>query len=420
MICPNCNAENRPQSKFCQRCGHPLIIQPPYPIYEGVPSTQAVPGAAWDSPREAQEARGTDLLKVGTTLIAIISCVIFVLIFSIAFPAYSLSSNILDSDLYLNALTDQNLYEDFPALFGEQMDFFVNKIKSDFFIAEVFFKNVGRSDWEIVAKQVITPDWVKTQTESLVNQVFDYANNDSSELTMKVSLIDVKERLGGQIGFDTYMAIISTKPECDMLELAQWLLSPLIDILPICKIPENADFFVFSAPDPKEVVPQVLANWANTLPEEKDLASSLEETDIQELDDYLAAIRLTRTVAGIFIVVSILFLLLTLISPQVRSLKGWLRYWGVPLLVAGILCTLTAIALSVLMIWQINDLFDSLADIFVPGVIKIGKDIGQDITFSLATPLGILGVIMLLCGFGMAGASLFIGSKGSSSSYPSW
>ncbi len=28
MKCPNCNIENKPEAKFCKKCGQSLIIQP--------------------------------------------------------------------------------------------------------------------------------------------------------------------------------------------------------------------------------------------------------------------------------------------------------------------------------------------------------------------------------------------------------
>ena len=353
------------------------------------------------------------MLSTGLTVVGWVSGVLFVLIFSISLPIYTFSHSLTDPDLYLNALADQGLYAKSPQLFGQQMDFWVNTLKSKTFIAEFFFQNVRQSDWEIVAENIITPEWFKSQTESLVDQLFAYINGDQSTLKLNVTLTGVKERLGGQIGFDTYLQIVNSKPECNETELIQWLLSPVIDLLPICKLPENADFLIFSAPKPEEVVPKILADWANTLPDEKDLAASLGSADIQELDDFSTAIRLARTISGVFLLVSIIFLLLTFASPNGRTLKGWLRIWGIPLLVSGVILFLFAVLFSVLSIWQAGDFIGQLSDVFIPPIISLEKEIADQVILTLAEPLAIIGGVLVVIGFGMFSASVFLSARSS-------
>jgi len=395
VICRYCGQANRTQARFCAHCGQAL-------------------GAAWVNPPRAEPAGRQpdqpDYFALGSSVVAVISTLMFVLIFSMAFPLYSLSGSMLNSQLYAHALESQDVYERFPELFAQQMTFWIQELKSYIVLMELFFPNIQPPDWELIAERVITREWVQIQTENILDQVFDYAHLDRSPLTIVISFVDVKERLGGQVGFDTYMEITNAKPDCNMMELAQWLAAPFIELLPICKLPEEANFFGFSAPDPQEVVPRILADWAATLPDETNLADSLDDLSRQEIDDLFKAIRLAHTVSAIFVGVSIFFLLLTLISSRARQLKSWLRYWGLPFMITGFLLLFIMILFVVFSIWQSNQLFESLATVFVPEVVELGQDIGREVILRFALPIVIVGGLLALAGFGMTGLSFVMGA----------
>ncbi len=397
MICRYCGSNNRAQANFCAHCGQPLSAERISPPWQAEPA-----GRLPDSP---------SIFELGSSVIAVIATLMFVLIFSVAFPIYSLTGSVLNAGIYEHALESQDVYDRFPNFFGQQMTFWIQELKSEVFLMELFFPNIQQSDWELIAKRVITGEWVQAQTETMLDQVFEYAHLDQSPLALQISFTKVKERLGGQVGYDTYLEITNAKPDCNMMELAQWLVAPVIEMLPICKLPEDANLFGFSTPDPQEVAPRILADWAATLPDEIDLSDSLDDLSRQEIADLFKAIRLAHTVSAIFIGVGILFLMLTLISPRARQLKSWLRYWGLPLLITGCLVLVAAILFTAVSIWQTNQLFDSLVDVFVPDVVELGKDIGREVIFRFAMPIALVGGLLALVGFGMAGLSIFIAKE---------
>jgi ribosomal protein L37E len=392
--CLNCGFPNRPEARFCGSCGYALT-----------PSQRP---AAWEAETQPGDSEIGSYLNTGAAVVGIAACVIFVMLFSLAYPIFSISGRLSDPETYTQALVDEGAYEKFPGLFGEQADFWVKDLQSSFFLMEIFFRNIDQEDWELVAERIFTPEWVQSQTEGLFAQFFDYANGDVSTLSMAISFQEVKDRLGGEVGYQTYTQITARKPECNMLELSQWLLAPTIGLLPVCKLPEDADFFIFEAPDPEDVVPGVLEDWAASLPDESNLAEKLTEGAIDEIDGTFGSLRLIHTVAGLVILISLIFLGLSFISPTVRSLKGWLRTWGITVLVSGMILALMAVLVAVLLVWQVGELFNGLEDIFVAGVIELGRAVGQNITLGLVIPMGVLGGLMVVAGFGMFGASFFV------------
>jgi hypothetical protein len=393
ILCPYCRQPNREDARFCGSCGRSLvdapIEQPRQPTWQPPPA----------------QPPGTDYLALGASGIAVLACVFFVILCSLTVPAYFLSSRITDAELYIDALQEADVYADFPALFAEQMDYWINGLKSSYFLVEIFFQNLARADWEIIAERIITTEWLQAQTESLIQQFFDYGDAREAGLALKISFSELKERLGGETGFQTYMDITSTKPECNILELTQWLVAPFIDLLPICKLPEGEQIFLFSAPDPKKVVPEILADWANTLPDEDDLAESFSQADLDEIDSLFSLMKIVQIGSLVGMFLAVLLLALSLVSPSVRSSNGWLLYWGMSLFFAGFFVLSFAILFTLVAIWQIGELFQSMNDIFIASAVDLGVEVGTNITISLALPIGIVGLILVVLGAGMTAAS---------------
>lgn len=399
QICPNCGFSNRPGARFCGRCGFALSAAAP-PAY---------PAAPWEAPPVQRASRGGSLAQTGAGALGLAALVVFVLLFSLAFPVFVISGKLSDPDTYISALQDEGAYEQFPELFGDQADYWVHGLQSSFFLLEMFFRNITRDDWTLIAERILTPEWVQAQTEGLIEQFFDYANGETETLSLNVSFREVKERLGGEVGYQTYTEITAGKPECNMLEMTQWLLAPTIGLLPVCKLPADANLFGLSAPDPAKVVPGVLADWAATLPDQSNWAAELTPDAIDEIDSTFGSLRAARIVAGAFMFIALAFLGFSLISPGVRALKGFLRMWSIALLVCGVLLALMAVFSAAFLIWQVNDLFAGLTDVFVAGALDLGKAVGQHITLGLATPVGALGGALTVIGFGMFAASFFVG-----------
>ncbi|MCC7129641.1 MAG: zinc ribbon domain-containing protein [Anaerolineae bacterium] len=399
--CPNCGYFNREEARFCGRCGAALT-----PPADPPPQTSVVGRAP--APRQPAAPAGS-LWRTGASAAGVAALAMFVLLFSLACPVLMISGRLSDPQTYIQALKDEDAYGQFPELFGDQADYWVNQLQSSFFLLEYFFRNIARGDWVLVAERILTPEWAQAQAEGLIEQFFDYTYGDADALKMTLSFGEVKERLGGETGYQTYTAIVAGKPECNMLEMSQWLLAPTIGLLPVCNPPKDANFFLFSAPDPAEVVPGVLAKWAETLPDETDLAAGLTEDGLAEIDNTFGSLRLAHTVAGAFIFIALLFLAVSLVSPGLRTLKGWLRGWGAAVMLSGILLALMALLSAALLIWQVGDLFDSLGGVFVNGVLELGKAVGGNITLGLATPVAVLGGAMTAAGFALFAASFFVG-----------
>jgi hypothetical protein len=296
-------------------------------------------------------------------------------------------------------------------LFSEQMNYWINTLKSSTFIAELFFQNVSVSDWKLVAEKIITPEWVQSQVESLFDQLFSFINGDQDELTLKVSMEQVRQRLGGQVGIDTYHEIVEGKPECSQLELIEWMVAPAISLLPICKMPAKQDLPMLTSSDPEQVLAGVLKNWSSSLPGETDLATALDAASLDELRTLFSGIRLAKTISGVLLAASFFFLLLTFISPSVRSLKGWLRLWGVSFMVSGVLIVLFSVLLAVLSASQINTIIGEIKEILHPSVVTLIDGIANQVVSRLVSPIIIPAGILVVVGFGMFGASVLFYSR---------
>jgi len=358
----------------------------------------------------ARAKRGRSL-TLGLSVFAIVLAGAFVFLFSASFAVYSLGRSSLDKDLYLDAMADQGVFDDFPKLFSEQMNYWINTLKSTTFMAALFFQNVEVSDWELVAEKIVTREWFYDTVNALFSQIFDFANGKEPDLSLSINIEPIKERLGGQVGIDTYHEIVSNKPECSQMELLQWMVAPAFNLLPICKIPASGQIPLLTTADPEEVLADVLKDWSSSLPGEKDLSTWLDEGSRGELKTLFSLIRISRTVSGIILGISFVFLLLTLISPGVRTLVGWLRLWGLSFLSSGILIVVFSMLLALISIWQIRSVVSELTQILHPSVVALVDGVTNRVVPSLISPIFFPAVILVIVGFGMFGVSVIAHSR---------
>jgi len=71
MICPNCGAENRPEARFCSRCGAPLFASVP-DVVPPPPLGTAPYGPPYNPPYEPPAAPKTSGLAIASLILGIV------------------------------------------------------------------------------------------------------------------------------------------------------------------------------------------------------------------------------------------------------------------------------------------------------------------------------------------------------------
>jgi hypothetical protein len=390
ITCPKCGYANRQGAKFCRGCGSPLQAvaptvfsppPPPQPVYYSPPPEPQPVYAPPPRPVRSESPLIT-LLAWGFGLL-------FVLLVCFALPFYVSMQKLLEPDTYTQALADENFYTRMPELFVEQMDYSKPTVLNLEGISCINVQDFTRSDWQLISDTFLTSDWLQEQTESLINQYFDFLKADGGSLSLQISSTQAKDLIGSDAGFTFYQSIIETKPTCslgDVVSIGGWVMNPQSSCLKICK----------PILDINKNIWDILTSFAGAVPTEYNLENFLNIQPLENLQSLYQLAETAQKASLILIPLALLLLMLTLISRKARSIQGILLFWGLPLAIAGLLCLVIAIAIPLGGQWVIKDM-SRAADLY-SGVEDLLVDITRQITTGLAKGIGLPAAGMLVVG----------------------
>jgi hypothetical protein len=271
-----------------------------------------------------------------------------------------------------------------------------------------FMKSLTVSDWETVISTLFLTDKLKAMTENLLDQVFAYLNGQQD--TVKVSLVDLKSHINSQAGMDAILEVIRAQPACTppQIEEMQAALDSGQGEMLLCRPPEDKL---------AKMVPQIrvqVDTYASQIPDSKIVLSpdSGENSGSGPFGGGLSGgIRMARLIMRLSPDLPLLLLLfVTLLA--VRTPKGWLRWWGIPLFFSGLLSLGLAISTTVFFeqAW-LAILANRIPPYLSLGLVNLGHDLLRAIFQTLM--VGIIGseIFLLVLGLGMWIGSGFIKRK---------
>ena len=269
-----------------------------------------------------------------------------------------------------------------------------------------FFKNLSAADWQAFITILLPPDELKTMVENTLDQVVAYINGNTDQATL--SLVSFKERLAGQTGKDLIAQLIRSEPACT----PQVLLAIL----------SGTGEMIFCQP-PQELLPiletLLQAQLSAAIPGIPDnvilikASSTVTQTSAGGPvgKDPLTTLRTLRLIMRLSpLLPLVLLLLVTLFA--VRSLKTWLRWWGIPFVISGVI----ALALGITMLLMMNFAWAVYVLPHIPAYLPteiagIGKGVASTIVRSLSQGVLFRAGILFIIGLAAWVGSSFIKSK---------
>jgi len=369
-----------------------------------------------------------DCLTVTARFFAVMFAICFVILTTIILVSVTLELTLFNPETYKRALIEENVYQRLPSLFADQLIYtFENRACLDdpsqcFEEGEepssgernppAYFQNLSTDDWKHIFSVLITPAWVQEQTESLIDQISNFLDTDQPELTLTVSLEDFKTRLAGEEGMQLFEYIVQAQPPCTLehlVTIAGMILSGDLNDIPACAPPPE----VVSQLSP--LIHSLLGEVVATMPDQVEI-THLQQNELAYPDsqytlfDFRTSLKWARfaTRLSLFIPFMLLFLILVL---GVRSLKGWLLWWGIPLCITGLLLFgLVAGSAIVVNLWVAA--FFSSQIMNNAGIsselARLPVEIGMDVLKPATIWLMIEAVLLLMLGFVMVVVSFFV------------
>ncbi len=350
-----------------------------------------------------------DLITVISRILALAFGAAFILAAAFVLLLVNADRQVFDPQAFKQSLIDQNVYDRLPSLVAEQLTISLSRqpVGAESGIP-VFFNNLKQQDWEIILSGLMTPQWLQGQAESAIDQFFAYLDSLQPAPSIKVSLVELKIRFRGEPGMRAFLQMLHAQPACtqdQLAEIATMALLGNLENLPLCNPPE--DLVGQFRPEIQQGLTQVAAE----IPDEVDLGAQLRGSAASApANDPRPEIRRARQLIRLSpLLPTALLLLVTVFG--VRSLRGWLLWWGLPLLLAGLAAlALGALAGSVISQYIANMLSagGAVGEGLAPGFAQVGAGIAQAMSAAVVRPALVQAVVMALVGLGMAIVGLLI------------
>jgi hypothetical protein len=289
-------------------------------------------------------------------LIAAVFALFAVVLFAVAIWNSAGQSTVLNADTYKDGLASQNIYEDIipvalPAL-ARSSSAPQNAVVNFNDITEA----IGSDNWRAIANDLVPPDWLQQQVEQGIDLTFAWIHGDTdAALVESFDLKSLHERLTGEEGKQAVDRVIRSAPACTdaQLEQIRTLEKNSGGKLPICQPPK--EYF--------NVTRTVLSSALNVIASQirQDQYSLAEVIGLRQRSDNLQAVTLG---AQIYYQLTCLFylcpvgLVALMVAFAVRSFKGFGRWAGIVLVLAGLLAILPLPLISI-------ELIDSVSDVLV-------------------------------------------------------
>jgi hypothetical protein len=302
-------------------------------------------------------------------------------------------------ELYKRILIEERVYDSLPRLLSVQMaaGLTYNPCEEDPSDCENeggdiseddeggppdYFKNLDASSWELILREILTADWLQTQTESVIDQFFDFLESDDASPSISISLIELKSKLMGRDGAEIVLKLLDSQPTCSNEQLRD---------LKEAFASEDSNMDLLSCRPPQEILDEYMASIVENLDEvigdlpdeavigegfmdeESGESTTSEGEGIQignTLRRIMTYLRLSLIVPGVFLLLIAVF--------GVRSFRDLLRWWGIPLLITGLL----ALIISVLSMPLFNWFLRTYVEGQIPGYlsqefIEFGFEVGR-------------------------------------------
>jgi hypothetical protein len=281
---------------------------------------------------------GGAMLRFLARLIAVLCAAAFVFLTIGVIFFQAAGTRFLQSPIYKRALLRERVYERFPTLVADAAVRIVRlraPMSGDTQEALSLLAQLTPADWQQLAAAIAPAPYLRTQGERGLDQLAESLHADNGPLTVKLSLVELKQRLTGPEVAEAYLAILQARPPATRQQIEQ------AQGLPPGRRP------------PDDLMPQVraqihtaLRTLADRLPDTYDLfaggprlGTERAATALSDAQERLVDVE--RWARWSPALPALLLLLVALFG--VRSLRGWLLWWGVPCFLAGLAAALLAL-----------------------------------------------------------------------------
>ncbi len=260
--------------------------------------------------------------------LAVLCAILFVTSGVLSMLLFNLDQKAFTPEAYQRAFANGHFYQRLPTIIARGL---VSSPQQD--ELPLAMQGLTVENWENFIVALLPPQALQSMGEAAMDSLFAYLNGEVD--TAVISLLPLKESMASEIGTQAVLDLMRTQPDCTLSQIAQMTVAVLSEgEIMLCNPPEDA------LPLITPIIMGQLKFAAEIIPDQMTLART---TLTSEGKDPREQLRVLRALMRLSPLVP-LGLLLALSLLVVRSLRDWLAWWGIPMLVTGLL----AIVMSLL------------------------------------------------------------------------
>ncbi|MEZ0396893.1 MAG: hypothetical protein ABWK53_10765 [Anaerolineales bacterium] len=260
-----------------------------------------------------------------------------------------------------------------------------------------YLRNLTVTNWEDILRTIMPPEELQRIIEDAIGQTFRYLNSQQTQVSLPME--SVKQRIVGPEGLNALLAIIRAQPPCSQAETQalERLVAGYSGQVSLCRPSED----LLNRMHP--ILEDQLQLIANQIPDRVQILGG--DSAGGDSAAPRPGLRLVRLGMRLSPDLPLLFLLIvTLLA--VRTPKSWLRWWGIPMFLAGLFAMILAATLAAIFeqTWVLA-LTSNLPPYLSVSLAELGHDFAGYIIHSLLEEIALSGVIL-----GALGLAAWIGS----------
>jgi hypothetical protein len=323
--------------------------------------------------------------KTLTGILAGIFVILFVVTTALTFALYSVEQSAFDAQLYNKALEEENIYQRLPDLIAQTLHVAVQN--PDASISLALLRNFSEDEWRMYMIELLPPKELEILAEDTITQLIAYINGENDAVVL--SLVSLKAHLSSPQGINAIYGILKAQPDCTAEQLTAMALGQQ-DML-LCNPPDTFLFF-----DLRPIIEAEIKAAVALVPQQATLipANSSQPQEFQDLQNLRLVMRLSPLLPMLCL------LMITILA--VRSLSGWLNWWGFPLLAAGFISmSLSTISRPLAAVTFQVFISPVLPETLSLGFVNIFKDLTASIVYNAVQPTAKVAGFMALTGLVM-------------------